>query len=152
MLIFAVSLSISPMTWWVVPSPGVPYESSPGFARASAISSFRLFAGSAGCAAMTIGTFNVWPTARKSFSGSNDMFVRSSGLMMKLGNTTRSVWPSAGERTTASAPMIVLPPGRFSMTTDWPRLFARCSPSRRADRSAAPPGGKGTTMRNCLDG
>src|SRR5258706_9449190 len=99
-----------------------------------------------------MGTDIVWPTALKSFKGSNDISRRNAGLITKLGNTTSSVWPSAGERATTSVPMMVLPPGRFSTTTVCPRPFARCTASTRLVMSAVPPGGNGTTMRSDFDG
>jgi hypothetical protein len=47
----------------------------------------------------------------------------------------RSVYPSAGERTTASVPMLLLPPGRFSMMNCWPsRSDSRC-PKPHAERA-----------------
>src|SRR5882672_3223627 len=99
-----------------------------------------------------MGTDIVWPTGLKSFRGSKDISRRNAGLITKLGNTTSSVWPSAGERATSSVPMMVLPPGRFSTTTVWPRPFAMCIASTRLVMSAVPPGGNGTTMRSDFEG
>src|SRR5882762_11562619 len=99
-----------------------------------------------------MGTDIVWPTALKSFKGANDISRRNAGLITKLGNTTSSVWPSAGERATTSVPMMVLPPGRFSTTTVCPRPFAMCTARMRLVMSAVPPGGNGTTMRSDFEG
>ena len=54
--------------------------------------------------------------------------------------------PSGALRATASAAMLPPAPGRFSITTGWPSSGAICSASSRAVMSAAPPGGKGTTI------
>src|SRR5882672_1412376 len=99
-----------------------------------------------------MGTDIVWPTGLKSFRGSKDISRRNAGLITKLGNTTSSVWPSAGERATTSVPMMVLPPGRFSTTTVCPRPFAMCTARMRLVMSAVPPGGNGTTMRSDFEG
>ena len=99
---FAASLNISPITWWVVPAPGVPYAIVPGFSRASATSSASVFAGTEGFTANTIGTEIVCPTALKSLSGSYLRFGFTDGLITKLGKVTSSVWPSPGERAPAS--------------------------------------------------
>src|SRR5882762_3408328 len=99
-----------------------------------------------------MGTDIVWPTGLKSFRGSKDISRRNAGLITKLGNTTSSVWPSAGERATSSVPMMVLPPGRFSTTTVCPRPFAMCTATTRLVMSAVPPGGNGTTMRSDFEG
>jgi len=57
-----------------------------------------------------------------------------------------SVWPSAGARTTASAPSMPLAPGLFSTTTGWPSETRSFSARSRAIVSTPPPGEKGTTM------
>src|SRR5437588_7119972 len=57
------------------------------------------------------------------------------------------VWPSGSERTTTSLAILVPPPGRFSIRTCCPQLFARRSPSIRAITSVGPPGANGTMMR-----
>src|SRR5260370_23538724 len=48
--------------------------------------------------------------------------------------------------------MMVLPPGRLSITIDWPSRRASLSPIRRAKTSESPPGGYGTMMRIDLVG
>ena len=54
---------------------------------------------------------------------------------------TSTVWPSAVAR--ATTPVAVLPPapGRFSITTGFPRLAESSGPSVRAITSFGPPGG-----------
>ena len=42
-----------------------------------------------------------------------------------------------------AGPFMPLPPGRFSITTGWPRCFAAISPSLRRCRSVPPPAGQG---------
>jgi hypothetical protein len=54
---------------------------------------------------------------------------------------------TAGARTTASVPMLVPPPGRFSMTNGWPSRSDSHCPIRRATMSVAPPGASGTITR-----
>src|SRR4051794_18411743 len=99
-----------------------------------------------------MGTEMVWPTAVKSFSGSKGIFERTARLMTKLGKTTKRVCPSGAERAAISPPIIVLAPGRLSTTAVWPSPLLKCSARIRLVRSAAPPGGKGTTMRIGFDG
>ena len=72
---------------------------------------------------------------------------RGSWLAQKIVAPPRnSVCPSGALRATASAAMLPPAPGRFSITTGWPSSGAIRSASSRAVMSAAPPGGKGTTM------
>src|SRR6516162_8736121 len=54
---------------------------------------------------------------------------------------------SAGARTTASVPIVVDAPGRFSITNCWPRRSERHCPFRRAAMSVVPAGAKPTMMR-----
>src|SRR6516162_7885705 len=54
--------------------------------------------------------------------------------------TISSVYPSAGARTTASVAILLLAPGRFSMTNDWPSRSDSHWPIRRATISNPPPG------------
>jgi hypothetical protein len=42
--------------------------------------------------------------------------------------------------------MVVLPPGRFSITTGWPHDAVISWPMMRASRSVGPPAGNGTTI------
>jgi len=94
----------------------------------------------------------VWPTALKSFRGSNCRPCFTAGWMMKLGKTTSSVWPAPGARAASSYPITAPAPGRFSAITGCPRPFAMRSPRSRLVISAAPPGGKGTMMRRGFEG
>src|SRR5262245_15784927 len=61
--------------------------------------------------------------------------------------TSRSVYPSAGARTTASVPIIVDAPGRFSITNCWPRRSESHWPISRARMSVVPAGANGTIKR-----
>src|SRR5687767_9321617 len=72
--------------------------------------------------------------------------------MVKLGAMNSSVCPSAGARSTSSAPITVLPPGRFSMTTLWPSALDRGGAMVRATVSVVPAAGNGTTSRTVFDG
>ena len=58
-----------------------------------------------------------------------------------------SVWPSAGARTTASVPILLPPPGRFSTMKVWPSRSDSHCPISRARMSVAPAGVKPTMMR-----
>ena len=58
-----------------------------------------------------------------------------------------SVWPSLGALATASAPMVLPAPARFSTITRPPSRAESCSASSRASVSVGPPGAKGSTMR-----
>src|SRR5262249_40211774 len=61
-----------------------------------------------------------------------------------------SVVPSGAERATASVPMMVPAPGRFSITKRCPVACVACWVTMRASESAEPPGGNGTMMRMVL--
>ena len=52
----------------------------------------------------------------------------------------------AAPLTTSCAPITVLAPGRFSITTGWPKSSLIFWPIRRASTSEGPPAGNGTTM------
>src|SRR6516162_2861487 len=54
---------------------------------------------------------------------------------------------SAGARTTASVPIVVDAPGRFSITNCWPRRSDSQCPIRRATMSVVPAGVNGTITR-----
>ena len=67
---------------------------------------------------------------------------------MKLAAFTKyQVYPSGGELITAAVATLLLPPGRFSTITGWPRRAASASPTKRATRSLEPPAGKPTIHR-----
>jgi hypothetical protein len=50
-----------------------------------------------------------------------------------------TVWPSGSALAAIPAPMLVAPPGRFSITTGWPSFGAMASPRIRARVSVPPP-------------
>src|SRR6476660_9376274 len=58
-----------------------------------------------------------------------------------------SVKPSGVDFATICAPIAVLAPARFSITTGWPQCSLMRWPTKRAIRSVGPPGGNGTMMR-----
>src|SRR5690349_21208110 len=65
-------------------------------------------------------------------------------LMSWVDAPNSSVYPSGCARATAIAPTAPPPPGRFSITNDWPSLSARYWPASRAIMSVLPPGEYGT--------
>src|SRR5262249_20651837 len=111
-----------------------------------------LFAGTDGWTEITNGCVPNRATATKSFAGSYGNFDRSTEFERKVKPTMPTVWPSAGERATASVPMIVFAPGRFSTTTPWPSALLKGCAIARATTSFDPPAGNGTTSRTTLDG
>src|ERR1700704_5944815 len=58
-----------------------------------------------------------------------------------------NVRPSGAAFATICAPIAVLAPARFSITTGWPQCSLIRWPTKRAMRSVGPPGGNGTMMR-----
>ncbi|MNV73445.1 hypothetical protein D3C71_1665950 [compost metagenome] len=62
------------------------------------------------------------------------------------------VYPSGSARATAVVPIVPPAPALFSTMTCLPSASFNCCASARASVSAAPPGGKGTTMRMGLSG
>ena len=58
-----------------------------------------------------------------------------------------SVKPSGADFATICAPIAVLAPARFSITTGWLQRSLMRWPTKRAMRSVGPPGGNGTMMR-----
>ena len=79
-------------------------------------------------------------TPVKSLSVSYESFERTKGLIVKLGAIRSTVWPSAGARATSSAPITVLPPGRFSTMTLWPSVLLSGAASARPRMSTGPRG------------
>src|SRR5688572_12633682 len=79
--------------------------------------------------------------------------IASYGVGAKLGtmicevSIDRRVWPSGGDLTRISEPMMVLPPGRASTMMGWPQLSVSFGPTIRASRSVVPPGAYGLMMR-----
>src|SRR5205085_7890031 len=59
----------------------------------------------------------------------------------------KSVRPSGADFATICAPIAVLAPARFSISTGWPQRSLMRWPTKRAMRSVGPPGGNGTMMR-----
>src|SRR5882672_4778940 len=63
-----------------------------------------------------------------------------------------SVYPSAGDLATASWPIVVAAPGRFSTMTGCPSWVASACVTIRVAMSGAPAGAEGTITRIGLDG
>ena len=63
-----------------------------------------------------------------------------------------SVWPSGGDFTTCKVPVLVLPPGRLSVTNDCPSRLLKPSATSRARRSVPPPAANGTTSSTACVG
>ena len=68
-------------------------------------------------------------------------------LMVFAAVPMNRVWPSAGERDTNSAAMLLPAPGLFSTTNCWPKLALNFCARRRAGVSAEAPAPKPTMMR-----
>jgi len=63
-----------------------------------------------------------------------------------------NVYPSGAERATASMPISVLAPARFSTTTCCPRVSDSFGDTIRAVVSVPPPGDDGTISRTMREG
>ena len=86
--------------------------------------------------------------ARRSCIGSNGIDCMAGVASRVAAPTMPSTEPSAGPLATASAPTMPPPPARFSTMTVWPSTGPSRSARMRPRLSTAPPGGKGTMMRN----
>src|SRR5262245_32478654 len=64
----------------------------------------------------------------------------------------RIVYPSGSDRATASAPILLPAPPRFSITTCWPQISDSFAATIRPTPSVPPPGGNGTTRRTTREG
>src|SRR5712691_9196455 len=118
------------------PTPEEPKVSLAGLALASAMSSPMFAAATRGWAV------TIYAAAETSDTGANRSTFFSVSEAVEL---MSSVYPSAGDWATKSAPRWPLAPGLFSTITCCPQRLASCGPRRRASASAPPPGGKGTT-------
>src|SRR3954468_11282121 len=84
----------------------------------------------------------------KSFWASYGIFAYRLGLTACVDNAPiTTVYPSAGDFATKSAPMFPPAPGLFSTTTLCPQRSLNCCASRRPTASSGPPGGNGTISR-----
>jgi hypothetical protein len=95
------------------------------------------------------------PIGVKSLNGSNGgrpVITNPYTMPSPLQPLTISVYPSAGERATASVAMVLPAPGRFSTMTACPRSSPIRSPTARVTRSGVLPGGKPTTIFTGLAG
>src|SRR3954471_4147175 len=116
------------------------------------MSSFTECTGSEGYTTRTLPDVTSSVTGARSLAGSNGSFGYITRLVATGTPPTRIVWPSASERTTASMPMLVPAPGRFSTSTGWPRPSDSGADSARARMSTVPPAAAGTTRRTGFDG
>src|ERR1051325_804947 len=83
----------------------------------------------------------------RSFSGSIAMLEYTWGLItIRLSAPRRSVCPSGAARATSVAAALPFAAGLLSITTGWARLCEIFSPTTRATRSGAPPGGMVTRI------
>ena len=69
------------------------------------------------------------------------------GAVTNVDALNSSVYPSAGAFATASAPMMPLPPGRFSTTNVCPIWSPSFCATARPSVSSVPPGGNGMMTR-----
>ena len=90
-----------------------------------ATSSLMLFAGSDGCTRTRTAATRARRPRRNPCEESYGSFERSTAFDMNVKPAMSTVWPSAGARATASVPMIVFAPGRFSTSTVWPERLAQ---------------------------
>ncbi|MBK8065284.1 MAG: hypothetical protein IPK29_15510 [Betaproteobacteria bacterium] len=93
------------------------------------------------------------PTGTKSAAVTGALAPISVGVTTIVEAAHRnSVCPSGADLAAASAPIMVLPPGRASTTNDWPSAPDRWLDTRRAAFSAPAPGGNGMITRTGLFG
>ena len=115
--------------------------------RASAISSPTLVTGRVALAKSAKGAMATVDTGARSFSGSNESFWYSAGLMTSAGPMSNNTWPSGGALITASMAMLPPAPGRFSSTNGWPNDGVTLSVIVRVMPSATPPAPRPMMMR-----
>ncbi len=119
----------------------------PGCARASAISSGRVRAGTAGC------THDIQRIRRNQPERREGTFVvvgnlhqvRRHGVGGVRADQQRGAW-SGRARATARCPTVPEAPPRLSTTTGWPSSADRRGASTRTTVSVEPPAAQGTTM------
>ena len=126
----------------------------PDFAFASATSSCTDFTGTSAGTTMKNGSLDTNPTGTKSRCA-----LIGALAPISIGVTTiveaahtNSVYPSGADLATASAPIMVVPPGRASITKLCPSAFDHAFATSRAAFSAPAPGGNGMTTRTGLFG
>src|SRR5882672_11293948 len=116
------------------------------------MNSRRFCAGTPGQMPMTHGEVATRVTAVVSSIGSNGMSFCSTALTTCAPTTIATTWPSGGDLTITSVPMMPFAPGRFSTSTCWPHVSCMRAASARLMMSVPPPGVYGTMMRTGLDG
>src|SRR5262245_4013461 len=145
-------LNSSPATWPGVPMPGEPKLILPGLALAWAASSATVLAGTEGLTTITKGRLMRPATSVMSRRNTKLSLSYRVALIVFDELTMRSVYPSAGARTTASVPMLLPLPGRFSTTNCWPSRSESHGAMSRARMSGAPAGPVGAMMRTGREG
>src|SRR5882672_2600248 len=97
------------------------------------MNSRRFCAGTPGQMPMTHGEVATRVTAVVSSIGSNGMSFCSTALTTCAPTTIATTWPSGGDLTITSVPMMPLAPGRFSTSTCWPPRLLHAGRERAAD-------------------
>src|SRR5262249_22232829 len=111
----AMRLNISPARWLGPPTPDDANICSPGCARASAMYSASVFAGTDGCTTSTTGLRDSSDTGAKSLTGSYGRFGLAYGAMTSDASVvTSSVVPSGSAFATTPVPIRPAAPARFS--------------------------------------
>ena len=105
------------------------------------MNSGTVFAGTAGLTTMKSGTLITQATGAMSRKKEKLRLWYSVVLIAGEASTTRSVYPSGADFTTASVAILVPAPAQFSTTKGWPRRSESCWLIKRATTSAVPPGG-----------
>src|SRR5262249_33927926 len=147
-----ITLNNSPAKWDGVPVPADAMLILPGLALAEAINSGTVFAGTDGCTSMTRGVRMMHAIGAMSRRKTKLSLSKGVALIACDASNTRSVYPSAGARTTTSVPILVAAPGGFSIKKGGPSRSDSHGPIRRARMSLEPAGGNGTIMRTGRDG
>ena len=146
-------LSSSPPTCCGVPMPGLAYDSFPGCALASAISSARLFAGTSLLTARMLDMTSRRAIGTKSRAGSKLGLLCSDGPIVSAPLALQnSVKPSGAAFATRSPATLPAAPGRFSTVTGTFHASLNFCANRRAVTSVALPGVNPTMMRTGLSG
>src|SRR4029079_8493905 len=113
---------------------------------ASAINSFRFFAGTAGFAVIATGAVATIVIALKPAAGAYGSFGYSAAFTACLLPSDTSVYPSGGALAVISDAIELPAPGRLSTMSCCPSVSLIRGPRTRAATSAPPPTGKPTSI------
>ena len=105
------------------------------------MNSATLFTGSELVTSITFGVRIRPATGAMSRTKLNGRFLYSVAFIPFAGLTSSQVYPSGGDFTTYSTPMLLPPPGLFSISTGWPRCSESQLAMMRASTSVVPAGG-----------